>query len=69
MTAREREYWARLYSVILRRPPGPPVEAKPAGCLPLAAKAAICASRGPVLWAQRQCERAQLIAMIKHESQ
>jgi len=32
-----------------------------------AALAAICASRGPVLWAQRQRERAQLMAMIERE--
>jgi hypothetical protein len=29
--------------------------------------AAICASRGPVLWAQRQHERAQLMAMIERD--
>ena len=29
--------------------------------------AAICASRGPVLWAQRQHERAQLMKMIECE--
>ena len=29
--------------------------------------AAICASRGPVLWAQRQREREQLMEMIKRE--
>jgi hypothetical protein len=32
-----------------------------------AALAAICASRGPVLWVQRQRERAQLMELIERE--
>ena len=37
------------------------------GMLRQTAMAAICASRGPVLWAQRQRERAQLMEMIERE--
>jgi hypothetical protein len=37
------------------------------GMMRQCAVAAICASRGPVLWVQRQHERAQLVAMIERD--